>query len=434
MKWSLAIVALSVLVVAAVSRRLSGTPVTAAMVFVAIGVLVGPEVAGEIDPSPSGEDVRTHAEATLAVVLFADASRSRLDALRREYMVPLRLLGIGLPLTIALGAVLGAVVFRQLTIAEALVLAVLLAPTDAALGQAVVTDPRLPSRIRQGLNVASGLNDGICVPMLFIVLAAADIESHVASGHHAAMIVAEETGYGTLGGACAGLLVSAVVRIGRRHDLIADAWFQVIPVGGAALAYGTAAALGGSGLIAAFLAGMLFGRWGHESDEASRFNEALGSLLDGLTFLAFGAVLLGPALAELSWSIAIYAVLSLTVVRMLPVALAMLGTGARRPTSVFLGWFGPRGLASIAFAVIVVEQSHLPHVQTILLTTYATVGLSVLAHRLSAAPLADRYTRWYRTHRRHGLPGMESVAAASHRPRGPVPLSLPAAEGPAANS
>ena len=420
MKWSLTIVALAVLAVAAASRRLSGTPVTAAMVFVVIGVLVGPSVAGEVDLATNGATVRTLAEATLAVVLFTDASRIRLDALRREYVVPVRLLSIGLPLTIALGAALGVLVFHQLTFTEALVLAVLLAPTDAALGQAVVTDPRLPSRIRQGLNVESGLNDGICVPLLFIVLAAADVESDVATGHHAIVIVAEEIGYGILGGAAAGLLVSAVVRIGRRHDLIADAWLQTIPVVGAALAYGVAAALGGSGFIAAFLAGMLFGALGREPDATFEFSEALGGLLDGLTFLTFGAVLLGPALADLSWKIVVYAVLSLTVIRMLPVALALLGTGARRPTSAFLGWFGPRGLASIVFAVIVVTESQLPHVQTILLTTYATVGLSVLAHGLTASPLADRYVRWYSSHQPDRLPAMESVSAAHHRPRGPV--------------
>ena len=421
MKWSVALVALAVLAVAAVSRRLSRTPVTAAMVFVAIGVLLGPEVVGEVNPSPSGESVRVLAEATLAVVLFADASRIRLDALRREYVLPLRLLGLGLPLTIALGAVIAAVLFHQLTVAEALVLAVLLAPTDAALGQAVATDPRLPSRIRQGLNVESGLNDGICVPLLFIVLAAADVESHLANGSHAITIVAEEIGYGVLGGAGAGLLVAALVTVGRRKALMADAWLQVVPVAGAALAYGVAAALGGSGFIAAFLAGLLFGALVRESDEASRFNEALGALLDGLTFLAFGAVLLGPALAHLSWSIVGYALLSLTVVRMLPVAIALLGTSPRRPTIAFLGWFGPRGLASIVFAVIVVEQSNLPHVQTILLTTYVTVGLSVLAHGLSAAPLADRYARWYGSHKRGQLPPMESVPTAAHRPRGPIP-------------
>jgi sodium/hydrogen antiporter len=424
-KWSLALVALAVLAVAAVSRRLSGTPVTTAMLFVALGVLVGPEVAGEVEPSPSGELVRTLAEATLALVLFADASRIRLDALRREYAVPLRLLGIGLPLTIALGAVLAAAVFSQLTITEALVLAVLLAPTDAALGQAVVADPRLPSRISQGLNVESGLNDGICVPLLFIVLAAADVESHVSGGHHAIAIVAEEIGYGILGGVGAGLLVAAVVRVGLRKRLIAEGWLQLIPVAGAGLSYGVATALGGSGFIAAFLAGTLFGALVRESDEASRLSEGVGSLLDGLTFLAFGAVLLGPALAHLSWSIGAYAVLSLTVVRILPVAIATVGTRARRPTIAFLGWFGPRGLASIVFAVIVVEQSKLPHVQTILLTTYATVGLSVLAHGLSAAPLTDRYSRWYRSQGRTKR-AMESIPAASHRPRGPIASPRPA--------
>lgn len=424
MKWSVALVALAVLAVAAVSRRLSGTPVTAAMVFVAIGVLVGPEVAGEVNPSPTGQGVRTLAEATLALVLFADASRIRLGALRREYLVPLRLLGLGLPLTIGLGAVLAALLFDQLTITEALVVAVLLAPTDAALGQAVVTDPRLPSRIRQGLNVESGLNDGICVPLLFIVLAAADVASHVAGGHHAITIVAEEIGYGILGGVGAGLLVAAVVTIGRRRSLIADTWLQVIPVAGAGLSYGVAAALGGSGFIAAFLAGMLFGALVPKSEEVSRFSEGLGGLLDGLTFLAFGAVLLGPALAHLSWRIVAYALLSLTVVRMLPVAVAMFGTRARRPTVAFLGWFGPRGLASIVFAVIVVEQSHLPHVQTILLTTYVTVGLSVAAHGLSAAPLAARYASWYSSHPQNRLPPMESVPAATHRPRGPAGSAL----------
>ena len=184
MKWSLAIIALAVLVVAAVSRRLSGTPVTAAMVFVVIGVLVGPAVANVVDPSAGSETVRTLAEATLAVVLFSDASRIRVRALRHEYVVPLRLLGIGLPLTIALGAGLGAIVFHQLTIAEALVLAVLLAPTDAALGQAVVTDPRLPSRIRQGLNVESGLNDGIVTPIVAFALAVAASELGIGGHEH----------------------------------------------------------------------------------------------------------------------------------------------------------------------------------------------------------------------------------------------------------
>lgn len=160
MEWALAIVALTLLAVAAVSQRLTTMPITPTMVFVAVGLLVGPKVLGEIDFESSSATVRTLAEATLALVLFCDASRIDLGQLRSTVGVPVRLLGIGLPLTIALGAVAAAVIFDRLSAEEALILAIVLAPTDAALGQAVVTKPRVPARIRQGLNVESGLNDG----------------------------------------------------------------------------------------------------------------------------------------------------------------------------------------------------------------------------------------------------------------------------------
>jgi NhaP-type Na+/H+ or K+/H+ antiporter len=421
-KWELAIVAATVLGVAAVSRRLTGTSVTPAMVFVLVGVLVGPLVIDEVTAAPTGEGVKTLAEATLAVVLFADASRIKPRVLRREYGVPLRLLGIGLPLTIAMGAVLAAVIFNQLNVTEAIVVAILLAPTDAALGEAVVTEPRLPSRIRQGLNVESGLNDGICVPLLLIALAAAEVEDKAATSGHAIRVVVEQIGYGILGGVAAGLAAAAVVAIAYRRNLISGSWFQVIPVAGASLAYGIAAALGGSGFIAAFVAGASFGALvSRESEQASRLNEELGALLGGVTLLIFGAVLLGPALEHVSWQIALYAVLSLTLIRMLPVAVAMIRSGAGMPTVGFLGWFGPRGLASIVFAVIVVEEAHLAGAETILTTTYVTIGLSVVAHGITAAPLARHYARWYESHSGR-LPEMESAPTPDHRTRGaPAP-------------
>ena len=419
MTWQLPIVAGALLVVAGVSRRLTDTPVTPAMAFVAIGLLMGPLVADDLTSPPTGSTVRTLAEATLAVVLFADASRIKPRLLAREYSVPLRLLGIGLPLTIVAGAVLAAALFGVLNMWEAVVLAVLLAPTDAALGQAVVTEPRLPSRIRQGLNVESGLNDGICVPLLLIALAAADVEGKAATGAHAVSIVAEEIGYGLLGGAAAGLAAAALVAFGIRRNLISGSWLQVIPVAAAGLAYGDAAALGGSGFIAAFVAGAVFGALvSAEAEAASRLNEEIGGVLGGVTFLFFGAVLLGPALEHVSWQIAVYAVLSLTVVRMVPVAIALVGSGARRQTVAFLGWFGPRGLASIVFAVIVVEEAHLRGTQTILDAAYLTVGLSVLAHGATAAPLARRYARWYEAHARDRRPEMESMRVPHHRARG----------------
>jgi NhaP-type Na+/H+ or K+/H+ antiporter len=421
MEWSLAIVALTLLGVAAVSRRLSGTPVTPAMVFVAVGLLVGPEVLDGIDVDSKSSTVRALAEATLALVLFCDASRVDLRQLRREVGVPLRLLGIGLPLTIALGALAAAGIFGQLTVEEAVILGVVLAPTDAALGQAVVTEPRLPQRIREGLNVESGLNDGICVPLLFAAVAVADVESEISEGRGAATLLLEEIGYGVVGGVAAGLLIAAIVVQAGRRDLIAPTWRQVIPGAGAALAYGTASALGGSGFIAAFVGGIAFRfALGRDPEDLNRLSEEVGDVLNGVTFVLFGAILLGPALGELTWKLALYAVLSLTLVRMLPVAIAMLRSHARAPTLGFLGWFGPRGLASIVFAVIVIEESQLPHEQLIVLAIYLTVGLSVLAHGLTAAPLADRYARWYERHPRDKALPMENAPADATRARGPA--------------
>jgi sodium/hydrogen antiporter len=192
--WELVLIAASLLGFAVVSRRLAGTSVTSAIVFVGVGLLAGIQALDLFDAPSTAEFVKVLAEATLAFVLFSDASRINLRALRREYTVPARLLGIGLPLTIVLGAVLASFVFEQLSLTEAVVIAVLLAPTDAALGQAVVTEPRLPSRIRQGLNVESGLNDGICVPLLFIALAVAEADAGSIGDAHAVRVVVAQIG------------------------------------------------------------------------------------------------------------------------------------------------------------------------------------------------------------------------------------------------
>jgi NhaP-type Na+/H+ or K+/H+ antiporter len=366
--------------------------------------------------------VRTLAEATLGLVLFSDASRVDLRALGREYALPARLLGIGLPLTIALGTLLAVVLLPQLTWAEALVLAVVLAPTDAGLGQAVVTDARLPSPIRQGLNVESGLNDGICVPLLFVALGLAEAETGVASDQTVRTLLAEKIGYGLLAGLAAGVLCALLVRLGQRHRLAEPAWLQLLPVASAALAYGSAEWAGGSGFIAAFVAGLIFGaaRRRNAAPETVFMGE-LGELLMAATFLLFGAGIVGPLLGNLDWRTGLYAVLSLTVVRMLPVALALLRTGARRPTVAFVGWFGPRGLASIVFAAILVEESNLPHLQPILVAAMTAVILSVYAHGLSARPLTARYVRWFRANPPARSASVEASAAPEQPWRRPRP-------------
>jgi NhaP-type Na+/H+ or K+/H+ antiporter len=410
--WSLAIVALAVLGVASVSRRLVGSPITPTMVFVAFGLLVGPQVLDGIDLESTSSAVKTLAEATLALVLFSDASRIDLGQLRRSVGVPTRRRGLGLPLTIGLGALIAALIFDQLTVGEAVVLGVLLAPTDAALGQAVVTERRVPARIRQGLNVESGLNDGICVPLLFAAVALADVESHISGGSGAIHLLLEQIGYGVIAGVLAGALIAGIVVQAGRRGLIEAHWQRAIPVAGAVLAYGIAVALNGSGFIAAFVAGIVFrALLRRDPGELNELSEEVGDLLGGVTFLLFGAILLGPALRDLTWQLVLYALLSLTLVRMAPVAVAMLGTRARLPTLSFVGWFGPRGLASIVFALIVIEESQLPHEHLITLAVYLTVGLSVFAHGLSAVPLARRYADWYERHPRDGSPVMESALA-----------------------
>ncbi len=423
MDWALPIIALALLGFAAVSGRLEGTPITAPMVFTAVGLLVGADGLGLVDPAVSSEAVKLLAEATLALVLFGDASRIDLRALRDEVSIPARLLGIGLPLTLLVGFVVGLFLLGSLSWPEALLLAVILAPTDAALGQAVVTLPRLPSRVRQGLNVESGLNDGICVPLFFVMLAIAQASAGDTSDVAAFKLVVEEIGYGIVGGAVAGVLAAAVVVVAGRRQLIDDAWLQVVPVAAATLAFSLAAGLGGSGFIAAFVGGMVFGglRRRH-GGEVGYLIEELGGVLNAVTFIVFGAVMLAPALGETTWSIAAYAVLSLSVVRMLPVAIAMVGTGARRPTVRFLGWFGPRGLASIVFAVILTEEGGLPHEGVIVATIVITIGLSVLAHGLTAAPLSDRYVVWFESHPRDSLPTLESRSTTHVRWRTPVAL------------
>jgi sodium/hydrogen antiporter len=398
MPWTLAVLAGALLAYAAVSRRLAGTAITPAMVFVAVGLVAAPRETGLI-PHSTGHEIRLAAEATLTLVLFSDASQVNLRLLRREDAVPIRLLGLALPLTIVLGAAVAAVVFGALSVPEAVVLSLLLAPTDAALGQAVVTAQGLPSRIRQGLNVESGLNDGICVPLLLIALAVAETNAGETGDIHALTVVVKELGFGAAGGVAAGAVGSWIAIVASRHRTIAADWLEIVPVGTAALAYGLAAPVGGSGFIAAFVGGAVFGGMHRRAkQESSHLIEQAGDVLDGATFVLFGALLLAPALSDVSWSVVAYAVCSLTVVRMLPVALAMVGMHARWQTVAFVGWFGPRGLASIVFAITVVEESNLPHLHTILAAAYVTVGISVLAHGLTAAPLADRYAAWTAAH------------------------------------
>jgi NhaP-type Na+/H+ or K+/H+ antiporter len=398
----LAILAVVGLGYAVVSGRLGRTIVSSAIVFLTAGIVLGDAVLGSFTIGPSGARLRLIAEATLALVLFTDASRIDLRTLRRELAVPVRLLAIGLPLTIAAGVAAALLTLPGLTVVEAALLAIAVAPTDAALGAAVVSDERVPSRIRQGLNVESGLNDGLCVPLLLIALAFVSAEG---TGETAPIqLVIEEIAFGVVGGVVAGGLGALALQWGRKHKWVASVWAPVVPLMIVGLAYGLATALHGSGLIATFVAGLAFGTILSRADEESaELADVLGNALSAFTFLIFGAAVVPITLVGLSWEPVIFAVLALTVVRMLPVALALLGLGARLPTVAFLAWFGPRGLASIVFAVLILQGGPIPHLDLILTTITVTIILSVYAHGFTALPFTNRYVAWAATRPRHPL-------------------------------
>lgn len=415
----LVVIAVAILGYAAVSGRLRGSIVTPAMVFVAIGLAVGDDGTGWIDLDVSIGAVQALTTATLTLVLFTDAVRIDIPTLRREAGLPSRLLGIGLPLTILVGTGVAFLLFDDLGLWPAAILATVLAPTDAALGQAVVTDPSLPSRIRQGLNVESGLNDGLCVPLLAIFLILAESEEGLEHGE-ALRVIVEEIGGGLLGGVVVGAVGAVVLVQASRRQWVEGPWHQIALVAVPAAAYGVAVLLHGSGFIAAFVAGMVFGRISGREGGHTDLADQLGELLGALTFLVFGALFLGPILGDLSWSIVAYGVLSLTLVRMVPVGLAMASARPRPVTVGFVGWFGPRGLASIVFALDLVGESGLAEAPQIVRVVGFTVALSVLLHGLSAAPAARRYGEWYARHPRRGEL-MESNPVTEVRPRGPTP-------------
>ena len=386
-----------------VSRRLEGSPVSAALVFAAGGVVTG--LAGGADLSPqdlsstAGDVVRVLAELALALILFADASTIGLRRARTEQRLPDRLLGIGLPLTIGAGVLAALTLLGGLEVWLCVLLAALLAPTDAALAAAVVSDERVPGRVRRGLDIEAGLNDGVCVPVVVFALAAAvatEGSPDTTLVHEALLTIVGGTAEGVVTGSPGGRRLA----LARRHDTIAD---DARPFAVAALAFATffaADLVGASGFIAAFVGGLFAARWlGEHRGALLQFSERDGTLLSLAVFFAFG-ILAAGVLRDLTAAEGAYAVLSLTLVRMLPVALALIGTGLRPQTVAFMGWFGPRGIATIALLLVAAgDEPDLAGLDVVIRTVAATVLLSIVLHGMSAPALVGRYGRWAR-----GLP------------------------------
>jgi sodium/hydrogen antiporter len=375
------------------SRWLSTSPITGPMIFVVAGVLLGPGVFDIVQIGVSSELIQVLLEGTLVIVLFTDSAVIDIAAVRAHLTLPGRLLTVGLILTIAAGVVLADVMFGDLGFWGAAVVAIALAPTDAALGQAVVTNKLVPGSIRQGLNVESGLNDGIAVPLLAVALAGTVGELQTFGEF--ALVFAQEIGFAVLAGVVIGYLGARLLVWSSGRGYMSHEWRQIGMPTLAALCYLAASALGGSGFIAAFVGGMVFGGLVRARyPTVSEFSESLAYLLTMVSFLVFGLVVLGPALSSITLSIVVYAVLSLTVVRMLPVAVSLIGAHFSLPTIAFVGWFGPRGLASLVFAGTIVAETDPVENQLTLAIIATTIGLSVILHGLTAWPLSRVYGRW----------------------------------------
>ena len=392
-----ALVAAVFVVYAVAARRLDRLSITAPIVLVVAGTVLG---AGYLDVLPanlSTESVRLLTELTLALILFADASTVQLRQAESDVGLPLRLLGIGLPLTIALGAVAARIVVPSISWREAALIAAILAPTDAALGIAVVTNPTVPLRIRRALNIESGLNDGIATPFVTVFLAI--VVAGAAQDRWGIDAVAE-LARGAALGIGIGYLGGRLVRWAKSAEWSTPLSDQLVVLSLAFLGYGAAVNYSGNGFVAAFVAGLVFGAATRgELREATEFTDTVGLFSSFVVWVIFGAAFVGPVLrGGVHARTIIYAVVSLTVVRMVPVAISLIGARLRADTIGFIGWFGPRGLASVVFTLIAVDalsgQHFAPELAEI--TTW-TILLSVIAHGLSSGPLAALYGRRLKT-------------------------------------
>jgi NhaP-type Na+/H+ or K+/H+ antiporter len=379
---------------ATIAGRVERSVVTGPMIFIVFGLLAGPVGLGVMDLNIKTLELRVLADLTLGLVLFIDAANADLKTLRSHALIPRRMLLLGLPLCIVLGVYVGTLVFPGVSLFELCLLATMLAATDAALGKGVVSNKAVPARVRESLNAESGLNDGLCVPVLFVFLALATGASHHdESAELALTLVAQELGIGVLVAVVLVTLAVAILRFCMRRDWLTTIWLQIPVVTLALACFATAQTLHGSGYIAAFSGGLLFGYLAKEhTHKLVLAGEGISELLAMLTWVVFGAAVMGQYWANMTWDVVIYSLLSLTVIRMLPVMIALTGSGEVFETKLFLAWFGPRGLASIVF-LIIVGGSDLPAESVLIHTVVCTVTLCVIAHGLTANAWAQRLAR-----------------------------------------
>jgi NhaP-type Na+/H+ or K+/H+ antiporter len=382
---NLAVITLFAFVFSVIAGRVERSAVSGPIIFIAFGLIAGPVGLGFLNLDVKNVELRVVADLTLALVLFIDAANADLRTLRSHAAIPRRMLLLGLPLCIALGAGVGVVIFPDIPVFELCLLATMLAATDAALGKGVVTNKAVPPRIREALNAESGLNDGLCVPVLLVFLAlATGTGGEDDSTVLALTLVAREIGIGIVVAVVLTLVALQLMALSLRRNWFTDIWKQIPVVTLALACFTTAQSLHGSGYIAAFVGGLLFGHFAKEAThKLVMAGEGIAELLAMLTWLVFGAAVIGQSWAGMTMDVVIYSLLSLTVIRMLPNVIALAGSGEKMESKLFLAWFGPRGLASIVFFIIV-ANAELPSESVFQHVVVCTITLCVIAHGLTA--------------------------------------------------
>jgi NhaP-type Na+/H+ or K+/H+ antiporter len=393
---TLILAAALMLLYGAVSRVAERSVVTPPMVFMLAGVLFSSVGLDYVDVRPGNRAVELLAQIGLVIVLCSDASKVDRHKIRQVEQLPIRLLAIGLPLTMALGAGLAVWLFDGdgLPLAALALLGVLLAPTDAALGQAVIDSDEVPNDVRESLNVESGLNDGIALPPVFALLFALGADLADIPTDDWLRFTLMQVVLGPIAGAVVGGIGGRLIEASAARNWLDPAFLRLSMPSIALLGYALAEIVGGNGFIGAFVAGFALGvRSPAVRARMQTFGDTEGTALSLLVMLLLGLVLVPAALPHWSATTTLYAVLSLTVARMLPVAVSLLGLGLDLRTQLFIGWFGPRGIASILYLLMWVKYLGVGGYEVLLATGVETIALSVVLHGLTAAPLAARYGR-----------------------------------------
>jgi NhaP-type Na+/H+ or K+/H+ antiporter len=389
----LALIALLILVYSIFAEKIEKVSISGPMIFLVIGIALGPIGLKMISFSVGNEGYKLLSEVALALVLFTDASKANLKVLKSNYKIPARLLLIGLPLCIIAGILTGKVIFTEFSWIELAILATVLAPTDAALGEPVVNNKAVPSKIRTTLNVESGLNDGIVVPILFLLMAIYSIQNGEVTTAQGIMLFLEELGIGAAVGLGVTFIVVKLIILSLGKHWLEESWKPMLMITLSVGCFALAQGIHGSGFIACYVGGLLFGKMlDSEKIQFQKAADGTGKLLSLLVWIIFGAVVISEYYMFFSWEIVVYSILSLTLIRMIPMLLSLYKSGVTLYEAMFVSWFGPRGLASIVF-IIIVMGINIENNDTFALTAICTVFLSVFAHGFTASPMANAFKR-----------------------------------------